>query len=200
MKSPTSVRSPVVRNDHFFRFRVWPLKGGRIFVNQRTSFCRCRPGWCAGLGLCKRTRRNRRYRRWRTAHLDRSTICVFSKRIFYPAPLFTLISKPNVCSSNIRGKRRQSPLRCKPLVRYRTATPGASARYQRERGSGKLSKHIDKADLKIEGAQEVMTIIDFALKYKLTSDEQLRLTKLFGMFATKQELLMNARTKSRIRH
>ncbi len=45
-----------------------------------------------------------------------------------------------------------------------------------------------------------MTITDFALKYKLTSDEQLRLTKLFGMFATKQELLMNARIKSRIRH
>lgn len=63
-----------------------------------------------------------------------------------------------------------------------------------------MSKHIDKTGLKIEGAQRVMTIIDFALQYKLTSDEQLRLTKLFGMFATKQELLMNARLKSRIRH
>jgi len=63
-----------------------------------------------------------------------------------------------------------------------------------------VSKHIDKAGLKIEGAQRVMTIIDFALQYKLTSDEQLRLTKLFGTFATKQELLMNARLRSRIRH
>jgi hypothetical protein len=63
-----------------------------------------------------------------------------------------------------------------------------------------VSKHIDKTGLKIEGAQRVMTIIDFALEYKLTSDEQLRLTKLFGMFATKQELLMNARTKSRTRY
>ncbi len=63
-----------------------------------------------------------------------------------------------------------------------------------------MSKHIDTTDLKIEGAQQVMTIADFALKYKLASDEQLRLTKLFGMFATKQELLMNARIKSRIRH
>jgi len=63
-----------------------------------------------------------------------------------------------------------------------------------------LSKHVDTAELKVEGAQQVMTIRDFALKYKLTSDEQLRLTKLFGTFATKQELLMNARLKSRIRH
>lgn len=63
-----------------------------------------------------------------------------------------------------------------------------------------MSKHIDTAELKVEGAQQVMKITDFALKYGLTSDEQLRLTKLFGMFATKQELLMNARLKSRFRH
>jgi len=63
-----------------------------------------------------------------------------------------------------------------------------------------LSKHIDKTELEISGAQEVLTVTEFALQYSLTSDEQLRLTKLFGMFATKQELLMNARTKSRIRH
>lgn len=63
-----------------------------------------------------------------------------------------------------------------------------------------MSKHIDKTGLKIEGAQRVMTVIDFALQYKLTSDEQLRLTKLSGTFATKQELLMNTRLKSRIRH
>lgn len=63
-----------------------------------------------------------------------------------------------------------------------------------------MSKHIDTADLNVQGAQQVTTITEFALQYKLTSDEQLRLTKLFGMFATKQELLMNARLKSRIRH
>ncbi len=63
-----------------------------------------------------------------------------------------------------------------------------------------MSKHIDTVDLKVQGAQQVITITEFALQYKLTSDEQLRLTKLFGMFATKEELLMNARLKSRIRH
>lgn len=63
-----------------------------------------------------------------------------------------------------------------------------------------MSKHIDTADLNVQGAQQVTTITEFALQYKLTSDEQLRLTKLFGMFATKHELLMNARLKSRIRH
>lgn len=66
--------------------------------------------------------------------------------------------------------------------------------------SGTLSKHIDTADLKIQGAQQVMTVTEFALQYKITSDEQLRLTKLLGMFATKQEFLMNVRLKSRIRH
>lgn len=45
-----------------------------------------------------------------------------------------------------------------------------------------------------------MTVTEFALQYKITSDEQLRLTKLLGMFATKQEFLMNVRLKSRIRH
>lgn len=41
--------------------------------------------------------------------------------------------------------------------------------------------------------KEVVAVASFAARYRLTSDEQLRLTKLFGTFATKQELLMNAR-------
>lgn len=63
----------------------------------------------------------------------------------------------------------------------------------------KLSKHIDTTDLKMKVTQQVMTVTEFALQYKITSDEQLRLTKLLGMFATKQEFLMNARLKSRLR-
>jgi hypothetical protein len=48
--------------------------------------------------------------------------------------------------------------------------------------------------------QEVLSVRDFAFEHKLTSDEQLRLVRLLGSFATKQELLMNARLRSKIRH
>ena len=54
---------------------------------------------------------------------------------------------------------------------------------------------LDEATL-----QEVLSVRDFAFEHKLTSDEQLRLVRLLGSFATKQELLMNARLRSKIRH
>lgn len=56
-----------------------------------------------------------------------------------------------------------------------------------------MSSHIDTESIDEKGLTEVMKIADFATRYRLTSDEQLRLTKLLGTFATKQELLMNAR-------
>ncbi|TWF43967.1 hypothetical protein [Neorhizobium alkalisoli] len=49
------------------------------------------------------------------------------------------------------------------------------------------------------GLREVVRVTDFALKNKLKSDEQLRLITLLGSFATRQELLMNARLGSKIR-
>jgi hypothetical protein len=49
------------------------------------------------------------------------------------------------------------------------------------------------------GLQEVVRVTDFALKHKLKSDEQLRLITALGSFATRQELLMNARLGSKIR-
>ncbi|WP_145643860.1 hypothetical protein [Neorhizobium alkalisoli] len=58
----------------------------------------------------------------------------------------------------------------------------------------KFEKDVDQTSL-----QEVMRVTDFALRHKLKSDEQLRLIKLLGTFATKQELLMNARLDSKIR-
>jgi hypothetical protein len=54
---------------------------------------------------------------------------------------------------------------------------------------------LDEATL-----QEVLSVRDFAFEHKLTSDEQLRLVRPLGSFATKQELLMNARLRSKIRH
>lgn len=55
-----------------------------------------------------------------------------------------------------------------------------------------MSSHIETASIQKE-LNEVVAVADFASRYRLTSDEQSPLTKLFGTFATKQELLMNAR-------
>lgn len=50
------------------------------------------------------------------------------------------------------------------------------------------------------GLQEVCSVTEFALRHKLTSGQQLRLLKLLGAFATKQELNVNARLESKIRY
>lgn len=47
--------------------------------------------------------------------------------------------------------------------------------------------------------REVVRVADFVLEHRLTNDEQLRLLKLLGSFATRQELLMNMRRKARHR-
>lgn len=56
-----------------------------------------------------------------------------------------------------------------------------------------MSSHIDTASIEQKDLKEVVAVADFAAQYRLTSDEGARLTKLFGTFATKQELLINAR-------
>jgi hypothetical protein len=56
-----------------------------------------------------------------------------------------------------------------------------------------MSSHTDTASIDEKGLTEVVKVSDFAIRYRLQSDEALRLTKLFGDFATKQELLINAR-------
>jgi hypothetical protein len=58
----------------------------------------------------------------------------------------------------------------------------------------KFVKEVDQ-----KGLREVMRVTDFALQHNLKSDEQLRLLKLLGTFATKQELLMNAHLSSKTR-
>jgi len=60
-------------------------------------------------------------------------------------------------------------------------------------GGETMSSHIDTASIDQKALKEVIKVADFVNRYRLTSDEQLRLTELFGTFATKQELLMNAR-------
>jgi hypothetical protein len=45
----------------------------------------------------------------------------------------------------------------------------------------------------------VTPVADFARRYRLPKDEENRLVKLFGSFATKSELLMNARREPTFR-
>ncbi|MBW6425364.1 hypothetical protein KX729_28445 [Rhizobium sp. XQZ8] len=51
----------------------------------------------------------------------------------------------------------------------------------------------------ITGAKEVVSVVDFAVRYGLCTEEKNRLVKLFGHFARKHELLMNARRETRVR-
>lgn len=62
-----------------------------------------------------------------------------------------------------------------------------------------MTKHIDTSKLGETGVNKVLSVTEFALQHKLTSDEQLRLIRLLGSFATRQELMMNARLNTKIR-
>lgn len=63
-----------------------------------------------------------------------------------------------------------------------------------------MTARIDTGKIDDKSLKAVMSVREFCLAYKLTSDEQLRLTRLLGSYATKHELLMNARMKSKIRY
>jgi hypothetical protein len=56
-----------------------------------------------------------------------------------------------------------------------------------------------QSDIDSKSLQEVIRVTDFARKHKLKSDEQIRLIRLLGSFATRQELMMNARLESKTR-
>lgn len=63
-----------------------------------------------------------------------------------------------------------------------------------------MTARIDTQNIDEKNLKAVMSVRDFCLAYKLTSDEQIRLIRLLGTYATKHELLMNARMKSKIRY
>ncbi|TNM65262.1 hypothetical protein FHP24_02985 [Aliirhizobium smilacinae] len=56
-----------------------------------------------------------------------------------------------------------------------------------------MTSHIDTDEIDRKALREVLSVANFARRYRLSIEEEQRLTKLFGQFATKQELLMNAR-------
>lgn len=62
-----------------------------------------------------------------------------------------------------------------------------------------MTSRTDPALLNDDDLQQVYSVTAFALETKITSDEQLRLLSLLGAFATKQELLMNVRLKTKVR-
>lgn len=58
---------------------------------------------------------------------------------------------------------------------------------------GLFMKHVEAEQVQRSGLQEVLSVRDFAKRYRLEKDEEERLVALFGGFATRAELLANAR-------
>ncbi|MCJ8521685.1 hypothetical protein ABID21_004868 [Pseudorhizobium tarimense] len=62
-----------------------------------------------------------------------------------------------------------------------------------------MSERIDVEQLEENGLRKVWSVSEFAKRYRLERDEETRLLKLLGAFATEQELLMNASRAPRFR-
>lgn len=62
-----------------------------------------------------------------------------------------------------------------------------------------MTSHLSTADIEEKGLRKVWSVADFARRYRLDTEEETRLLKLLGPFATQQELLMNASRAPRFR-
>jgi hypothetical protein len=54
---------------------------------------------------------------------------------------------------------------------------------------------IDNKNLDGSGIKPILNVAEFCRRYRLDKTEEARLRKLFGDFATRHELLMNAQRK-----
>lgn len=54
---------------------------------------------------------------------------------------------------------------------------------------------IDNKHLDGNGVKPILNVTEFCRRYRLDKAEEARLRKLFGEFATRHELLMNAQRK-----
>ncbi|WJH38401.1 hypothetical protein N7E02_07120 (plasmid) [Aliirhizobium terrae] len=63
-----------------------------------------------------------------------------------------------------------------------------------------MTEHINTQDIDGKSLKSVISIRDFCLAHRLTSDEQIRLIRLLGTYATKQEMSVNVQMKSKIRY
>jgi hypothetical protein len=62
-----------------------------------------------------------------------------------------------------------------------------------------MTSHLNLTDIEDKGLKKVWSVTDFAKRYRLDTEEETRLLKLLGPFATQQELLMNASRAPRFR-
>jgi hypothetical protein len=62
-----------------------------------------------------------------------------------------------------------------------------------------MTSHLSIPDMEGKGLRKVWSVSDFARRYRLDPEEEARLMKLLGPFATQQELLMNASRAPRFR-
>ncbi len=62
-----------------------------------------------------------------------------------------------------------------------------------------MTKTIKTKEIENPGLKKVWSVAEFAKRYRLDRDEEARLLKLLGPFATQQELLMNASRAPRFR-
>ena len=61
-----------------------------------------------------------------------------------------------------------------------------------------MNSHV-APDKSVQPLKNVTMVSDFAKRYRLCKDEENRLIKLFGFYAAKHELLMNARRLPAVR-
>jgi hypothetical protein len=62
-----------------------------------------------------------------------------------------------------------------------------------------MTTHMNLDEIDSKGLKKVWNVAEFAKRYRLEREEEARLLKLLGPFATQQELLMNACRTPRFR-
>ncbi|TWF56701.1 hypothetical protein [Neorhizobium alkalisoli] len=62
-----------------------------------------------------------------------------------------------------------------------------------------MTSHLNISDIQNTGLKKVWNVSEFAKRYRLDNEEETRLLKLLGAFASEQELLMNASRAPRFR-
>lgn len=56
-------------------------------------------------------------------------------------------------------------------------------------------QRLDKEELDTAEVKPILSVMEFCRRYRLDESEEKRLRKLFGEFASRHELLMNAQRK-----
>ena len=62
-----------------------------------------------------------------------------------------------------------------------------------------MTTHLKLEDIQNTGLKKVWSVAEFSKRYRLNREEEARLLKLLGPFASQQELLMNATRTPRFR-